>query len=147
MAAVRRVLGEAGYDMLNYHEESFSFENLPMAEQVAVAEHVAEDLVPGPTGIEPLTEVPDVATYSVEFVRSGRTITCSAQQFVLDAALAAGMRPASSCSQGMCGTCKSVMLEGSVDMQHNGGIRPKEVAQNKILICCSKPLSDLRIEA
>ena len=27
------------------------------------------------------------------------------------------------------------------------GIRPKEVAQNKILICCSKPLSDLRIEA
>jgi hypothetical protein len=39
------------------------------------------------------------------------------------------------------------MLAGSVDMQHNGGIRPKEIAQNKILICCSRPLSDLQIEA
>jgi len=57
------------------------------------------------------------------------------------------MRPASSCSQGMCGTCKSVMLDGSVDMKHNGGIRPKEVAQNKILTCCSKPLSDLSLDA
>ena len=63
------------------------------------------------------------------------------------AALAAGLRPASSCTQGMCGTCKTVMLDGAVDMQHNGGIRPKEVAAGKILICCSKPLSDLRIEA
>ena len=27
-------------------------------------------------------------------------------------------------------------MSGDVDMQHNGGIRPKEIAQNKILICC-----------
>ena len=33
MAAVRRVLGEAGYDMANYHEESFAFDSLPGAEQ------------------------------------------------------------------------------------------------------------------
>ena len=47
----------------------------------------------------------------------------------------------------MCGTCKTTMLSGSVDMQHNGGIRSREVAQNKVLICCSKPLSDLTIDA
>ena len=35
MAAVRRVLDEAGYDMANYREESFSFESLPLADQVA----------------------------------------------------------------------------------------------------------------
>jgi ferredoxin len=149
MAAVRRVLAETGYDMSSYHEESFDFDSLPASEQAAVVEQVEDLLVPGadPGADEPSTENTAVSTYSVEFVRSGRTITCPADQFVLDAALAAGMRPASSCSQGMCGTCKSLMLEGSVDMQHNGGIRPKEVAQNKILICCSKPLSDLRIEA
>jgi ferredoxin len=145
MAAVRRVLADTGYDMAGYHEESFDFDSLPASEQAAVVEQVEDLLESGAD--EPSTVNTAVSTYSVEFVRSGRTITCPADQFVLDAALAAGMRPASSCSQGMCGTCKSVMLEGSVDMQHNGGIRPKEVAANKILICCSKPLSDLRIEA
>ena len=144
MDAVRRVLEAAGYDMANYHEESFSFESLPAIDQIA-----ADPLhLSGETqDAEPPTAEAGVATFNVEFVRSGRTISCSAKENVLDAAIAAGMRPASSCSQGMCGTCKTTMLEGSVDMQHNGGIRPKEVAQNKILICCSKPLSDLRIEA
>ena len=144
MAAVRRVLGEAGYDMANYHEESFSFESLPEAEQAAADPlHQAD----GAGDTEAPTAGAGVATFSVEFVRTGRTINIPANQFVLDAALAAGMRPPSSCSQGMCGTCKTTMLDGTVDMQHNGGIRPKEVANNKILICCSKPLSDLRIEA
>jgi ferredoxin-NADP reductase len=139
MAAVRRVLDEAGYDMANYHEESFSFESLPADEQIAADPlHLADEIGD--------THDAGVATFNVEFVRSGRTITCSAEQNVLDAAVAAGMRPSSSCSQGMCGTCKTTMLAGEVDMQHNGGIRPKEVAQNKILICCSKPLSDLRID-
>jgi len=144
MAAVRRVLDEAGYDMANYHEESFSFESLPLADQVAADPLHQVDEIGDPE--EPAADA-GVVTFSVEFVRSGRTIAVPANQFVLDAALAAGMRPASSCTQGMCGTCKTTMLDGAVDMQHNGGIRPKEVANNKILICCSKPLSDLRIEA
>jgi ferredoxin-NADP reductase len=143
MAAVRRVLDESGYDMANYHEESFSFESLPVADQVAADPlHLAEE-----AGSPGSTAGAGVTTFNVEFVRSGRTITCSAEQYVLDAAVAAGMRLPSSCTQGMCGTCKTMMLAGSVDMQHNGGIRPKEIAQNKILICCSRPLSDLQIEA
>ena len=32
MAAVRRILGDVGFDMQNYHEESFSFEDLTMKE-------------------------------------------------------------------------------------------------------------------
>ena len=86
-------------------------------------------------------------TYSVEFVCSGRTFTCADDENVLDAAFAAGLTPPSSCGQGMCGTCKTTMLSGTVDMQHMGGIRPREIADNKVLICCSKPLSDLTIDA
>jgi ferredoxin len=88
-----------------------------------------------------------VATYSVEFTKSGRTVTCRADENVLDAALAAGVRLASSCSQGMCGTCKIPKVSGEVEMNHNGGIRPREVAAGKILACCSKPLSDLSLDA
>jgi glycine betaine catabolism B len=136
MAAVRRMLGEARFDMRNYHEESFAFEDLTMKE--FAADSTADDA----TGWGAETK-----TYSVEFLRSGRSFTCAEDENVLDAAYAAGLNPSSSCGQGMCGTCKTTLLSGNVDMQHHGGIRPREVAQNKVLICCSKPLSDLTIDA
>jgi glycine betaine catabolism B len=138
MAAVRRMLVDGGFDMGNYHEESFSFEDLAVGE---LSVDGAPDVV---------TEVGGAATtrtYTVEFARSGRSFPCGEDEFVLDAAFAAGLAPPSSCGQGMCGTCKTTMVSGSVDMQHNGGIRPREVTLNKVLICCSKPLSDLTIDA
>jgi ferredoxin len=46
----------------------------------------------------------------------------------------------------MCGTCKSKMTSGSVEMNHKGGIRQREIDQGMVLICCSKPTSDLVIE-
>jgi ferredoxin-NADP reductase len=146
MASVRRLLADLDYDMLSYHEESFSFEELGVSETATLDEELA-DLPPLPEG--PLSTedgLASVDTYSVEFVKSGMTIACRADENVLDAALAAGLRLASSCSQGMCGTCKVSKLAGEVDMNHNGGIRPREIAQDKILICCSTPLSDLTID-
>lgn len=136
MAAVRRLLGDAGFDMANYHEETFSFEDLSANELPAAAVPTA-----------PAAEKQGTATYSVEFLRSGRTITCTEDENVLDAAWAAGLNPPASCGQGMCGTCKTTLVSGTVDMQHMGGIRPREIARNKVLICCSKPLSDLTIDA
>lgn len=142
MGAVRRVLEESGYDMQNYYEESFSFESLPSVDRTQVqTEESAGDTVQAGGASQGET------SFAVEFVRSGKTVTCGINENVLDAGVAAGLRLPSSCSQGMCGTCKSTMLAGEVDMQHNGGIRPKEIAQQKILICCSTPLSDLRIDA
>ena len=144
MTAVRQMLAEAHLDMQNYHEETFVFEDLSVkefTESAAPAPAPVPGLVPA-TSVESLTR-----TYSVEFARSGRTFTCAEDENVLDAAYAAGLGPPSSCGQGMCGTCKTTLLSGTVDMQHNGGIRPREIAQNKVLICCSKPTSDLTIDA
>jgi hypothetical protein len=31
-------------------------------------------------------------------------------------------------------------------MNHNGGIRPREIRAGKILLCCSTPKGDLQIE-
>jgi ferredoxin len=84
--------------------------------------------------------------YTVTYTVSGRTITCPSGMFVLDAALAAGLKLPFNCRQGLCGTCKSKLLSGQYDMQHQGGIRPKEIANGMFLPCCSKPLSDLVIE-
>ena len=110
------------------------------AARTSGGKHAASEPQPPSAGAQ-------TAEFSVEFVRSGRTFRCGADQNVLDAAYEAGLTPPSSCGQGMCGTCKTTVLSGTVDMQHQGGIRPREIAQDKLLICCSKPLSDLRIDA
>ena len=110
--------------MARHHEESFTF-----AEPVEL----------------PVVTTGD--TYKVEFTRTRRTIECAPGTPVLAAAAQAGLSLPASCAQGMCGTCKTTLLAGSVDMRHNGGIRPREIAQNKILLCCSKPLGDLVLDA
>jgi ferredoxin len=84
--------------------------------------------------------------YTVIFSSSNRTITCDSEKFVLDAALEAGIKILFNCREGFCGTCKSKLVAGDVDMKHNGGIRPKEIAGGKFLPCCSKPLCDLVVE-
>ncbi len=85
-------------------------------------------------------------TFKVELTVTGQVIDCAEGQFVLQAAKAAGLRLPSSCTRGMCGTCKSRLLSGTVEMTHLGGIRPREIDQGWILPCCSKPTSDLVIE-
>ncbi|MFS8202290.1 2Fe-2S iron-sulfur cluster-binding protein [Streptomyces sp. CWNU-52B] len=128
MAAVWRMLSDAGLDRDHYHQESFTFE----------APASPADTSPA-TGTD--------AGFKVEFSRSGRTIECDADTSLLAAASRAGLSLPASCAQGMCGTCKTTLLSGSVDMQHNGGIRPREITQNKILLCCSKPREDVVIDA
>lgn len=134
MASAKSLLEELDYDMEKYHEESFDF---------------GAPVVPAPTAAPPSeqdSEGEAAAGFSVEFARSGRMITCGPDETILEAAIAAGMRPMAACGQGMCGTCKVSMLSGEVDMKHNGGIRPKEIANQKVLICCSKPLGDIQLD-
>lgn len=134
MAAAKSLLEELGYDMEKYHEESFDF-GAPEVPAPPAAPAIEQDLDEEAT-----------TGFSVEFARSGRMITCGPEETILEAAVAAGMRPLAACGQGMCGTCKVSMLSGEVDMKHNGGIRPKEIAQQKVLICCSKPLGDIQLD-
>ncbi|MBS0232043.1 MAG: 2Fe-2S iron-sulfur cluster binding domain-containing protein [Proteobacteria bacterium] len=132
MANVRGMLKDAGFDMARYHEESFTFENLSTTEKAEVQEALTAE---APSG-----------SFKIEFTKSGRTIDCRPDQFILDAAKAAGLRLPFSCSKGVCGTCKSKKLSGQVAMAHGGGIRQREIDAGMVLICCSKPLSDVVIE-
>ncbi|WP_279479674.1 hybrid-cluster NAD(P)-dependent oxidoreductase [Aureimonas sp. SK2] len=137
MAAVREMLAAAGYDMARYHDESFNFETLSASEQSEAVE--AEEQ------LESEAEAP-VKTYKVEFSKTRRTIDVPADMTVLEAAKRAGMRLPSSCSQGLCGTCKSKKVSGTVEMDHKGGIRQREIDAGMVLLCCSKPTSDLVVE-
>jgi len=137
MAAVRGILAKLGYDMARYREESFNFEELPAAERAAVvAAEAGQDA----------EEARAPASFEIRFAKSDRVVRCGADQTILDAARGAGMRLPSSCTKGLCGTCKSKKLGGEVEMRHGGGIRQREIDAGMVLLCCSRPRSDVVIE-
>lgn len=127
--AVRALLADTGADPARCHEESYV---LGEATQGAAPE--SED---GSA----------VRTHVVELARTGRSINCPVGTSVLEAAARAGIQLSSSCAEGVCGTCKSTLVSGRVEMRHAGGIRPREVADGKILLCCSTPREALVIDA
>ncbi len=128
MAAARAALLGVGADPSRCHEESFV-----LAESAAPAETL-------PAGS-------DAAQLTVRFQRSGVEVRCERRTTVLAAAREAGLTLPSSCESGLCGTCTSTLLSGEVDMRHQGGIRPRQVAEHKFLPCCSTPTSDLVVDA
>lgn len=130
MDATKALLGNAGFDLGRYHQESFDIN----------AEEVLEALT------EPAEAGQAQDTFTVRLARSGKVFSMTPDQTVLSAAKKAGAVVPSSCSQGVCGTCKTAVLEGTVEMKHNGGIRQREIDKGLRLLCCSRPTSDLVVD-
>lgn len=135
MQSVRQILAEGGHDPVRYHQESFditagSYDDGTTAAAASPSNATA--------GVRP--------SFSVRLARSGKSFTMSDTETVLAAARKAGVLVPSSCGQGLCGTCKTAVLQGDVDMQHNGGIRQREIDKGLRLLCCSRPQSDLVLD-
>ncbi len=130
MEGVRTMLQAVGFPVDMYHEESFDFG----AETAG--------------SFDGTIAAPEISgqTYRISFTKTGHVVECGPGMTILSAAREAGILPLSSCQRGICGTCKSQLVSGEVDMQHGGGIRKREIDQGKILICCTTPLSDIEVE-
>ncbi|MGC3020814.1 2Fe-2S iron-sulfur cluster-binding protein [Brevibacterium sp. FAM 24630] len=85
--------------------------------------------------------------HTMSFVRSGLNVRIGDEETVLQAARKAGVKIPANCQEGMCGSCKSIKLDGDVEMNHQGGIRAREIDAGKFLPCCSTAKSDLVIDA
>ncbi|TKC78110.1 hybrid-cluster NAD(P)-dependent oxidoreductase [Trinickia terrae] len=135
MNAAKDILRRGGHDPSRYHQESF---DIGAAEVERDARQAAA--TSNPVAAERRQ------TYTVRLARSSSTFTIDDSQTVLAAAKQAGVAVASSCSQGICGTCKTRLIEGTVDMRHNGGIRQREIDKGMRLLCCSRATSDLVLD-
>jgi len=83
----------------------------------------------------------------VEFKQSGKTVEWSDNyESLLDLAEANGVEIETQCEAGVCGTCKTRMISGKVDMEVQDGLEEEDVAQNMILPCVAVPLTDLVLE-
>ena len=88
-----------------------------------------------------------MATYQVTFVTPEREVEVAVNddQYLLDAAVAAGLDLPYMCLQGWCTTCAAKVLEGRVDQSEARRVYPQDEAAGFVLLCSAFARSDLRI--
>jgi len=87
-------------------------------------------------------------SHRVEFKRSGKVVDWDERfSSLLELAEENGIAIESECGQGYCGTCKTRLLAGEVDMETTDGLDEDDEVQNMILPCVAVPKTDVVIEA
>ncbi|GER22265.1 hypothetical protein NCCP1664_07620 [Zafaria cholistanensis] len=139
-------LYEPGYDA----EGTLKASGLPL-ETVDPEAPAAEDS----SDAGPEAAAPDASSFdtvgtgslTMSFLRTGINVRIDPAEHILGVAQRAGVRIGANCKEGMCGSCKVVKLSGEVNMNHQGGIRAREIDAGKFLPCCSTAQTDLVIDA
>lgn len=94
----------------------------------------------------PVEAAPGEPARTISFRLDGTTGTVttpvSARETILAAALRTRGDVPFACAGGVCGTCRAVLREGTVDMAQNHALEPDELARGLILTCQSVPTSD-----
>jgi ferredoxin-NADP reductase len=79
--------------------------------------------------------------FEVELDLSGLTLTVAADQTLAEAIEAAGVDLPTSCREGTCGTCETVVLDGEPD-HRDSYLTPEEQESNEMMMpCCSRSRS------
>ncbi|MFC7646488.1 flavin reductase family protein [Streptosporangium lutulentum] len=86
-----------------------------------------------PTSIEG----PETA-FEVELAQSGLTVSVPPGTSVLDAVTAAGVQVLSSCGEGTCGTCETVVLDGVPEHRDSILTEEEREAADYMMICVSR---------
>jgi vanillate O-demethylase ferredoxin subunit len=75
--------------------------------------------------------------FEIVLQRSARRIAVPAGKTILDALLDAGLYVPYACSQGVCGTCKTAVLDGVPDHRDAVFNDDERAANKSIIVCCS----------
>lgn len=95
------------------------------------------------TGVEPKESVPlDGESYELVLAKSGHTLRMKPDANILETVLALGIEVENDCRDGICGSCVTQVLSGTVDHQDLVLTRKEQAAMDKMMICCSKPICD-----
>lgn len=79
--------------------------------------------------------------FEVKLARSGKTLAIQANQSVADALIDAGVDLPISCSQGVCGTCLTRVLEGVPDHRDVYLSAAEKASNDQFTPCCSRARS------
>jgi tetrachlorobenzoquinone reductase len=80
---------------------------------------------------------PEVGGFEVRLHRSGRTIAVPPGETILDVLLDADVNVSFSCTEGVCGTCETPVIDGIPDHRDSFLTDEEKADNSKIMICCS----------
>ncbi|MHC2336917.1 PDR/VanB family oxidoreductase [Bradyrhizobium sp. USDA 4454] len=75
--------------------------------------------------------------FDVRLARSNRTIAVESGKTILDALLDAGVAANYACTEGVCGTCETRVLEGIPDHRDQFLSKEEQATNQSVMICCS----------
>ncbi|HZF80972.1 MAG TPA: PDR/VanB family oxidoreductase [Rubrivivax sp.] len=87
----------------------------------------------------------DDTPFDVQLASSGRVVLVPRDQTVVQALAAAGIEVATSCEQGICGTCLTRVLNGTPDHRDLYLTPEEQAANDQFTPCCSRSKSPLLV--
>jgi ferredoxin-NADP reductase len=84
----------------------------------------------------------DGSTYELVLATSGHTLRLQPDANILDVVLALGIEVENDCRDGICGSCVTPILSGTVDHRDLVLTKKEQAAMDQMLICCSRPTSE-----
>jgi ferredoxin-NADP reductase len=95
------------------------------------------------TGVGPKESVPhDGESYELVLAKTGHTLRMKPEANILETVLALGIEVENDCRDGICGSCVTSILSGTVDHHDLVLTKKEQAAMDKMMICCSKPTCD-----
>jgi 3-ketosteroid 9alpha-monooxygenase subunit B len=86
---------------------------------------------------------PELDSFPVKVTIEGEEyqVECQQGQPILDALLEAGIEAPYSCREGICSTCKAMLVSGRVKMKHHDALTDIDIMAGVILTCQACPLT------
>lgn len=144
MEALRKVLGGIGVPPEQIKTEAFgpALGAVPPPGMTIVEKRKSEA-----GGDEKNAPALGPATASIRFAKSDKVAPLPPDKSVLEVAESVGVPIDFSCRAGICGVCKTHLLEGSVTMEVQEALTEEDKAQGMILACQAKSIGNLVVEA
>lgn len=74
--------------------------------------------------------------FKIKLARNGKTFDVPDDKSIVDVLRENGVQVATSCEAGLCGTCRTIYLEG--EPEHNDFVLDDEERRHQVLICCAR---------
>jgi len=88
---------------------------------------------------QPEPQALDADTYELVLVKTGHALRLKPETNILETALALGIEVENDCRDGICGSCTTRILSGTVDHRDFVLTKREQAAMDQMQICVSKP--------